>query len=185
METPGEALGAHGPRLPATGCTFAAGEGIRSWHGVQRPRGLGRRLRGGTEPAGGGALRRHRRELAARMDVRDVRGEPGRGGRDRRLGRHHHGPQHVRSGAAAGDRNISIAGGATTVNQFLAAGLLDELRLHITLPAGAFVASRWARSAPSVSPGWALIRNREAESAVTSVVLGVGVSAARRHSVER
>ena len=34
--------------------------------------------------------------------------------------------------AAAGDRNISIAGGATTVNQFLAAGLLDELRLHIT-----------------------------------------------------
>jgi dihydrofolate reductase len=34
--------------------------------------------------------------------------------------------------AAAGDQNISIAGGATTVNQFLAAGLLDELRLHIT-----------------------------------------------------
>ena len=34
--------------------------------------------------------------------------------------------------AAAGDRNISIAGGATTVNQFLAAGLLDELRLHVT-----------------------------------------------------
>jgi dihydrofolate reductase len=33
---------------------------------------------------------------------------------------------------AAGDRNISIAGGATTVNQFLAAGLLDELRLHVT-----------------------------------------------------
>ena len=34
--------------------------------------------------------------------------------------------------AAAGDRNISIAGGATTVNQYLAAGLLDELRLHVT-----------------------------------------------------
>ncbi|NIH84817.1 dihydrofolate reductase family protein [Amycolatopsis granulosa] len=33
--------------------------------------------------------------------------------------------------AAAGDRNVSIAGGASTVNQFLAAGLLDELRLHI------------------------------------------------------
>ncbi|NIH81811.1 dihydrofolate reductase family protein [Amycolatopsis viridis] len=33
--------------------------------------------------------------------------------------------------AAAGDRDISIAGGASTVNQFLAAGLLDELRLHI------------------------------------------------------
>lgn len=34
--------------------------------------------------------------------------------------------------AAAGDRDISIAGGASTVNQFLAAGLLDELRLHIS-----------------------------------------------------
>ena len=34
--------------------------------------------------------------------------------------------------AAAGDRNISIAGGAETVNQYLAAGLLDELRLHVT-----------------------------------------------------
>jgi dihydrofolate reductase len=34
--------------------------------------------------------------------------------------------------AAAGDRNISIAGGASTVNQYLGAGLLDELRLHVT-----------------------------------------------------
>lgn len=33
--------------------------------------------------------------------------------------------------AAAGDRDVAIAGGATTVNQYLAAGLLDELRLHI------------------------------------------------------
>ena len=33
--------------------------------------------------------------------------------------------------AAAGDRNVSIAGGASTVNQYLAAGLLDELYLHI------------------------------------------------------
>jgi dihydrofolate reductase len=31
-----------------------------------------------------------------------------------------------------GDANIAIAGGASTVNQYLAAGLLDELRLHIT-----------------------------------------------------
>ncbi|MBB5632561.1 dihydrofolate reductase [Cryobacterium mesophilum] len=37
-----------------------------------------------------------------------------------------------RARAAAGDRNISIAGGASTVNQYLAAGLLEELRLHIT-----------------------------------------------------
>lgn len=33
---------------------------------------------------------------------------------------------------AAGDQPISVAGGARTVNQFLAAGLLDELRLHVT-----------------------------------------------------
>jgi dihydrofolate reductase len=33
--------------------------------------------------------------------------------------------------AAAGDRPIAIAGGAATVNQYLAAGLIDELRLHV------------------------------------------------------
>jgi dihydrofolate reductase len=33
--------------------------------------------------------------------------------------------------AAAGDENVAIAGGARTVNQFLAAGLLDELRTHV------------------------------------------------------
>ncbi|PZG20855.1 riboflavin biosynthesis protein RibD [Micromonospora craterilacus] len=41
--------------------------------------------------------------------------------------------------AAAGDGDVAIAGGATTVNQYLAAGLIDELRLHIvplTLGAG-------------------------------------------------
>jgi dihydrofolate reductase len=40
---------------------------------------------------------------------------------------------------AAGDRDVSIHGGATTVNSYLAAGLIDELRLHIvpiTLGAG-------------------------------------------------
>jgi len=36
-----------------------------------------------------------------------------------------------RARVAAGDRNVAIAGGAATVNQFLAAGLIDELRLHI------------------------------------------------------
>jgi dihydrofolate reductase len=36
-----------------------------------------------------------------------------------------------RAQAAAGDRTVAIAGGAATVNQFLAAGLVDELRLHI------------------------------------------------------
>lgn len=33
--------------------------------------------------------------------------------------------------AAAGDRDVAIAGGASTVRQYLAAGLLDELYLHI------------------------------------------------------
>jgi dihydrofolate reductase len=33
--------------------------------------------------------------------------------------------------AAAGDLDVSIAGGASTVNQYLGAGLLDELHLHI------------------------------------------------------
>ncbi|HEV7742541.1 MAG TPA: dihydrofolate reductase family protein [Pseudolysinimonas sp.] len=44
-----------------------------------------------------------------------------------------------RAREVAGDRDVSIAGGASTVNQFLAAGLLDELRLHVapvTLGAG-------------------------------------------------
>jgi dihydrofolate reductase len=39
----------------------------------------------------------------------------------------------------AGEANIAIAGGAATVNQYLAAGLIDELRLHvapITIGAG-------------------------------------------------
>ncbi|HEY3775769.1 MAG TPA: dihydrofolate reductase family protein, partial [Solirubrobacteraceae bacterium] len=33
--------------------------------------------------------------------------------------------------AAAGDKDVSIAGGAKAVQQFLAAGLLDELYLHV------------------------------------------------------
>lgn len=33
--------------------------------------------------------------------------------------------------AAAGDREVAIQGGATTINQYLAAGLVDELRLHV------------------------------------------------------
>jgi len=34
--------------------------------------------------------------------------------------------------AVPGDADIAITGGASTVNQYLAAGLLDELHLHIT-----------------------------------------------------
>jgi dihydrofolate reductase len=36
-----------------------------------------------------------------------------------------------RAKKAAGERDVSIAGGAATVNAYLAADLLDELRLHI------------------------------------------------------
>ncbi|MFA4841196.1 MAG: dihydrofolate reductase family protein [Agrococcus sp.] len=36
-----------------------------------------------------------------------------------------------RARAAAGDASISVAGGASTIDQFLALGLIDELRLHI------------------------------------------------------
>ena len=42
--------------------------------------------------------------------------------------------------AAAGNGDVAIMGGAATINQYLAAGLIDELRLHIvplTLGAGA------------------------------------------------
>lgn len=40
---------------------------------------------------------------------------------------------------AAGDGDVSIHGGASTINPYLAVGLIDELRLHIvplTLGAG-------------------------------------------------
>ena len=33
--------------------------------------------------------------------------------------------------AAGGDRDVRVAGGPSTINQYLAAGLLDELYLHI------------------------------------------------------
>ncbi|MBU2695460.1 dihydrofolate reductase family protein [Pimelobacter sp. 30-1] len=36
-----------------------------------------------------------------------------------------------RAREAAGERNVSIAGGAGTVNTYLAAGAIDELRVHV------------------------------------------------------
>lgn len=45
----------------------------------------------------------------------------------------------AQAGAAAGDKDVMIAGGASAVQQYLAAGLLDELYLHVvplTLGAG-------------------------------------------------
>lgn len=32
---------------------------------------------------------------------------------------------------AAGDRDVSVAGGAATIQQFLAAGLVDEIQIHV------------------------------------------------------
>ena len=37
----------------------------------------------------------------------------------------------ARARDAAGERDVGVAGGASTVNQALAAGLLDELTLHV------------------------------------------------------
>lgn len=36
--------------------------------------------------------------------------------------------------SAGGDGDVIIGGGTTTVNQYLAAGPVDELRLHIVPP---------------------------------------------------
>jgi dihydrofolate reductase len=33
--------------------------------------------------------------------------------------------------AAAGDKDISVAGGANTIQQFLKAGLVDEMQIHL------------------------------------------------------
>jgi dihydrofolate reductase len=40
-------------------------------------------------------------------------------------------PALAQARAAAGDGDVAIQGGATTINQYLAAGLIDELRLHV------------------------------------------------------
>jgi len=45
----------------------------------------------------------------------------------------------IQARVAAGDGDVAIMGGAITINQYLTAGLIDELRLHIvplTLGAG-------------------------------------------------
>lgn len=53
--------------------------------------------------------------------------------------------------AAAGSGNVAIAGGATTINQYLAAGLLDELRLHVVpFTAGVSGGSRIFDGVPSI-----------------------------------
>lgn len=50
---------------------------------------------------------------------------------------------------AAGDRNVKIMGGANTINQYLAAGLIDELWLHI-VPVTIGVGSRLFEDVPNL-----------------------------------
>lgn len=50
---------------------------------------------------------------------------------------------------AAGDRNVKIMGGANTVNQYLVAGLIDELWLHI-VPVTIGAGSRLFESVPNL-----------------------------------
>jgi dihydrofolate reductase len=38
---------------------------------------------------------------------------------------------HEQARAAAGDQDVSVAGGANTIQQFLRAGLVDELQIHL------------------------------------------------------
>lgn len=57
---------------------------------------------------------------------------------------------------AAGDRDISIAGGANVVQQAIAAGVLDEIDVHIAprfLGGGTGCSTTWTRRATSRSSG--------------------------------
>ena len=56
-----------------------------------------------------------------------------------------------RARAAAGSGNVAIAGGATTINEYLAAGLVEELRLHVApFTAGVSSGSRIFDDVPSI-----------------------------------
>jgi dihydrofolate reductase len=51
--------------------------------------------------------------------------------------------------AAAGDKNVNIAGGADTVQQYIRARLLDELEIHLApllFGGGSACSIRWAPS---------------------------------------
>ena len=56
-----------------------------------------------------------------------------------------------RARTAAGPGSVAIAGGATTINQYLAAGLIDELRLHLVpFTAGVSGGSRIFDGVPAI-----------------------------------
>jgi dihydrofolate reductase len=72
--------------------------------------------------------------------------------------------------AAAGDRDVAISGGASAVQQFLAAGLMDELQLHIVpLLLGAGTRLLENAGEPRLQPVEAL-----ASPAVTHITYRVG-----------
>lgn len=51
---------------------------------------------------------------------------------------------------AAGNRDVKIAGGANTINQYLSAGLIDELWLHI-VPATVGAGTRLFEGVPNLN----------------------------------
>lgn len=75
-----------------------------------------------------------------------------------------------RAAAAAGEGRLSVAGGATTVDQFLAAGLVDELRLHVA-PVIAGAGVRLFAGAPDVRLEQKSVRQGELVTHLTYTVL--------------
>ena len=77
--------------------------------------------------------------------------------------------------AAAGDKDVTIAGGAQAVQQYLAAGLLDELHLHIVpVVLGGGRAAARGRRRPAARAGRGRRRRRRSRTSST------GSSAERR-----
>ena len=60
-----------------------------------------------------------------------------------------------RARAAAGHRDVQVAGGANVVQQYLAAGLLDEIQIHVApvlLGGGARLFDQLGAAAPKIEP---------------------------------
>ena len=68
-----------------------------------------------------------------------------------------------RGRAAAGDRDVRIGGGATVANQYLAAGLVDELEIHL-VPMVIGAGPRLLDGLGDTRPAFELIRTVEAPS---------------------
>jgi dihydrofolate reductase len=63
-----------------------------------------------------------------------------------------------RARTVAGDRNVSIAGGVRTINQYVAIGAIDELRLHV---APVVVDAEYERLFEGVGPiSWSSVSGR-------------------------